>query len=436
MRNKVLAFLLVLGTVAFGQGFGRGKSVLLMNGTAHLGNGKVIENSAIGIKDGKIAFVGDARTIKINNKEYDTIIQIPGKQVYPGFIAANNTVGLIEMESVRATRDVEEIGSMNPHVCSKTSFNADSKIIPTLRTNGVLIAQVCPRGGILSGTSSVFNLYGWNWEDALLRGDDGVELNFPRWPSEQWPAPTDPAAPDRRVTYEKQVQELRKFFADARAYAELDHPEEKNLRFEAMRNVFKGTERIYIHADYVKDIIATMEFVKEFQLKTAVLVGAKDAWLVTGMIKESGLPVMLGRVHDLPLRPDDDKEMPFKLPGVLQRAGILFCLQNQGDMEAMNARNLPFLAGTAAAYGLSKEEALMAITLNTARILGIEDRVGSLETGKDATLFISEGDALDMRTNKPELVFIQGRMLGPNADNVQRVLYEKYAKKYKLSTSD
>ncbi len=430
---KVVAFGLLFGTAVMGQN----KSVLLMNGTAHLGNGKVIENSVIEIKDGKIVSVAGVKAFaKINPEDYDTIIQLAGKQVYPGIIAPNSTVGLIEMEAVRATSDFAEVGLMNPNVRSETSYNTESVIIPTLRTNGVLIVQACPRGERIPGTSSVFNLYGWNWEDALLKGDDGVELNFPRWPVEQLPVSEAPAPViDRRQLYEKQVQELRKFFKDARAYAEVDHPEEKNLRFEAMKGVFSGSERLYIHADYAKDIVAALGFVKEFQIKSAVLVGAKDAWLLTGMIKESGVPVMLGRVHDLPAREDDDKEIPYKLPGILQKAGILFCLQNQGDMEAMNARNLPFQAGTAAAYGLTKEEALMAITGNSAKILGIADRVGTLETGKDATLFISAGDALDMRTNKPELVFIQGRMMGANADNVQRVLYEKYCRKYNIAIS-
>lgn len=428
---------MVVALLCFTMAYGQSKRVLLLNGVAHIGNGKVIENSAIGIKDGKISFVADARVIKINPREFDTIIQLSGKQVYPGIIAPNTTTGLTEMEAVRATNDYAEIGLINPNVRSETSYNTESKIISTLRTNGILIAQACPRGGMISGTSSVFNLYGWNWEDALLKGDDGVELNFPGWPIEQLPV-SDPPAPvvDRRQLYEKEVQELRKFFADARAYAELDHPQEKNLRFEAMRGVFSGSERLYIHADYAKDIIAALGFVKEFQIKSAVLVGAKDAWLLTGMIKESGIPVMLGRVHELPMREDDDKEMPFKLPGILQKAGILFCLQNQGEMEVMNARNLPFQAGTAAAYGLTKEEALMAITGNSAKILGIADRVGTLEPGKDATLFVSGGDALDMRTNKIELVFIQGRMMGANADNEQRVLYEKYMKKYHLAISE
>ncbi len=408
---------------------GQNKSVLLMNGYAHLGNGKVIENSVIGIKDGKIVMVADARVIKLNPKGFDTVINLSGKQVYPGIIAPNSTIGLVEMEAVRASNDIEEVGSINPNVRSQDAYNADSKIIPTIRSNGILIAQVCPRKGLLPGTSSIFELDGWNWEDALLKGDDGVQLNFPHLPIEKMQV-DPPVLAEKKVLYEKELQNLKKFFLDAKAYKEVENQEEKNLRFEAMKGVFDGSRKLFIHVDYAKDIITAISFIKELGIKSPVIVGAKDAWLVMGLLKENNLPVMLGRVHDLPLRPDDDTDMPFKLPSILQKAGILFCLQNEGDMEVMNSRNLPFLAGTAEAYGLTKEEALTAITLSPAQILGIADKVGSLETGKEATLFVSNGDALEMKSNQVALVYIRGKQIDLN--NEQKDLYEKYKKKYGL----
>jgi len=399
-----------------------------MNGFAHLGNGKVIENSLIGFRDGKLVVVADARTIRIKPDQFDTVINIQGKQVYPGIIAPNSTLGLTEVESVRSTNDFAEVGQFNPNVRSETAYNTDSKIIPTVRSNGVLIAQVCPRKGVLPGTSSVFCLDGWNWEDALLKPDDGIHLNFPHLPIEKMRA--DPLIPDRKVLYDKQVEELKKFFLDAKAYNETGAHEEMNIRFEAMKGVFNGTKKLYIHVDYSKDIIEAVSFIRQFSVKKPVITGAKDAWLVTGLLKENDIPVILGRVHDLPMRSDDEMDMPYKLPFILQKAGILFCLQNEGDMETTNTRNLPFQAGTARAYGLESEQALMTITLNSAKILGIDEQVGSLEPGKDATLFISEGDALDMKSNQVDFIFIRGQKV--SVSNEQSQLYETYKKKYGL----
>ncbi|MBI2271872.1 MAG: amidohydrolase family protein [Bacteroidetes bacterium] len=404
------------------------KSILLMNGIAHLGNGKVIENSAIGFKDGKLNLVADATAIKINGSAFDTIINIPGKHVYPGIIAPNSPLGLIEIEAVRATNDFDEVGLINPEVRTQIAFNTDSKIIPTVRFNGVLIVQAAPRRGMLSGTSSVFMLDGWNWEDALLKADDGVHLNFPRLPIEK--SNSDTGNANRKLQYVNQINELKKFFLDAKAYNEADAHEEKNLRFESMKGIFNGSKRLFINADHVKDLVAAINFIKENGIKSPVITGGMDAWMLTAMLKENNIPVMVSRIHDLPMRPGDDIDMPFKLPSLLQKAGILFCLQNEGDMAAIHTRNIPFYAGTAAAYGLSKEEALMSVTLNAAKILGIDNLVGSLENNKDATLFISTGDAFDMKTNNVEMAFIKGKKLDLNND--QKTLYEKYKKKYAL----
>lgn len=406
------------------------KSILFLGGIAHIGNGTVIENSAIGFKDGKLNLVADATAIRLQAGAYDTTVQISGKHVYPGFIAPNSTLGLNEVESVRATRDFSEIGSYNPHVRSVIAYNSDSKIPPTVRTNGVLLAQITPRSGIISGTSSVLELDGWNWEDMVLRTDDGIHLNWSRMFKRDWEKHEDPTtAPPLKKSdeYEKQKAELKKFFSDAKAYKETG-AEEKNLRLEAMKGIFSGTKTLYVHVNYVKEITDAVHFVKEAGVKKTVIVGGTDSWMVAELLKENNIAVMVNRVHDLPNRTDADIDLPYKLPYLLQKAGVLFCLENSGDMEQMQARNIPFLAGTAAAYGLSKEEAVSSVTLNTARILGIEARVGSLEEGKDATLFISSGDALDMRSNNVEWAFIRGKML--DLSNDQKALNDKYLKKY------
>ena len=434
MKKQILLVVLVcvqlLNAQDYIESLSKKTSILLLNGTAHIGNGQVIQNSAVAFKDGLITLVADATLIKINPSEFDTIISIQGKQVYPGFIAANSTLGLTEIEAVRATNDFNEVGDIIPNVRTLIAYNTDSKIIPTVRTNGVLFAQVTPRAGMLAGTSSIFSLEGWNWEDAVVKADEGLHLYFPHYPIERKKNDKEKENEERKEAYTKKLNELNKFFNDAKAYNSSEKKEEKNIRFESLKNIFNGSERLYIHANFAKDILAVIAFVKEMDIKNAVLVGAKDIFPVLQQFKESGMPVMLGRVHDLPMRQDDDVDLPFKLPYLLQKEGILFCLQNEGDMEAMNTRNLPFLAGTAAAYGLTKEEALQSITLNAAKILGLDKILGSLENNKQATLFVSNGDALDMKTNDIVLAFIKGKAISLN--NEQKELYEKYTKKYGL----
>lgn len=403
------------------------KGTLLINGTAHLGNGQVIENAVIAFQDGKITMVGDAATVTYDPASFRQVIDIKGKHVYPGFIAPNTNLGLVEVESVRATRDFQDVGTINPHIRSVIAYNTDSKIIPTVRSNGVLVTQVAPRGGLVTGTSSVMHLDGWNWEDALLKENDGVHMSWPSLYSRSW-SWEGPGEAEKNKKYESQVNDLKKFFQDAKAYMESTKPEEKNLRYEAMRGIFKGTQNLYIRANYVKAITESIHFARQFGIKKIVIIGGKDSWMVTDLLKELNVSVMISRLHDLPERPEDDVDLPFKLPALLHQAGVLFCLENEGDMAEMGTRNIPFLAGTAAAYGLGKEEAIRAITSNAAKILGIDNRVGTLEAGKDATLFISTGDALDMRTNNVEYAFILGQPV--DLTNDQRALYERYKKKY------
>lgn len=406
------------------------KSILLMNGTAHLGNGQVILNSLVGFKDGKITLVADAQTVKLDKTAWDTIINCSGKQIYPGIIAPNCTIGLTDIETVRGSNDFNDVSGYNPHIRSQIAYYTDSKIPPTVRTNGVLLAQVTPRGGRISGTSSIMALDGWNWQDATLKADDGVHLNWPSFYSRSWNENEGPSSYSSNKAYETQRQELEKFFAEAKAYNENPVTSEKNIRFEAMRGIFNGEKNLFIHADLVKEITEAIGFAKKFGIKNMVIVGGADSWKCTDVLMNSSTPIMLTRTHSLPLRADDDVDQPYKTAFLLQKAGILFCLQNEGDMEAMNARNIPFLAGTTVAYGLTKEQAIAAITGNTAKILRIDKLVGTLEIGKDATLFISEGDALDMKTNNVTWAFIQGKKL--DLRNEQQLLYHTYEEKYGL----
>lgn len=428
IQIRCTLLLCVISCVSFAQA----KSVLIMNATAHLGNGTVIENSLIGIRDGKINLLVNAATARIDKSSYDEVIDASGKHVYPGLIAPNSTIGLTEIESTRASNDFREVGSILPHVRSLIAYNTDSKIIPTVRTNGVLMVQATPRGGIISGTSSIIQLSGWNWEDAVYKVDDGIHINWPRLQSRKFIDEDQGfAGPyEKNKEYMRQTEELKKLFSDAKAYAETEHPEEKNLRFEAIKKLLDGTEITYIHSNDVKEMIEAANFCKSFNLKKVVIVGGRESWMVADLLKENNVSVMVTRVHELPEHADDDIDQSYKLPYLLQKAGVLFCLNNAGDQEATGARNLPFLAGTTVAYGLTKEQALQAVTLNTATILGIDKTIGSLEQGKDATLFISTGDALDMRTNNVTNAYIKGVPI--DLTNEQQALYEKYKTKYGL----
>lgn len=421
--TKFLISFLLLSTLLSAQ---NKKHILLKNAVAHIGNGEVIENSLVSIKDGKIDLVADARLIKIDITRFDTTIDLFGKHIYPGLIAPNCILGLQEAESVRQTSDYAEVGEFNPHIRSLIAYNAESKILETVKTNGVLYTQSTPRDGVISGMSSVLATDGWNWEDAVIRADDGVHVNFPKSIQRRgWWAEPQPS--DKNNKYTEQVNELSTFFENALAYYNTANVTEKNLRFEAMKGIFDGSKNLYIHSDYVKDIIGAINFSKKFNIKKMVLVGGKDSYKITKMLRENNVAVMVNRLHDLPDLPEAETDLLYKLPYLLQKDSVLFCLQNQGDMEAMNARNIAFLAGTAAAYGLTKEQALQSVTLNTAKILGIDKLVGSIETGKLASIVVSEGDILDMKTNKIILAYINGRQL--NLNNFQLDLYKKYSNK-------
>jgi imidazolonepropionase-like amidohydrolase len=418
----VISFLLMVWFSGFTQ-----KSVLLLNGTAHLGTGEVINTSVIGIRNGKLELVANALITKYDESLYDTVIRIDGKHVYPGFIAPNSTLGLVEIDAVRATADFAEVGDYHPHVRSAIAYNTDSEVIATVRSNGVLVAQVTPRSGTISGTSSIMSLWGRNWEDAVVTQDDGIHVNWPGlFVRHHW---GEDGGVQRNPVYEKQVRALKVFLQQAKVY-QPGNDGKTDQALAAMTPVFTGTKKLFVHCDFAREIEDVVALKKDLELPSVVLVGGHDAWMLPDMLKENKIAVVLHRVHSLPFREEEDVDLPYRLPALLEERGILFCLENSGDMEAMNSRNLPFYAGTAAAYGLDKEKALMAITLNAARILGLEKRLGSLEVGKDATLFVSAGDALDMRTNHVTHAWVSGEAV--DLDNHQKALYRKYVKMYSV----
>ncbi len=395
--------------------------IAISNVTIHVGDGQVIENGTVAFDNGVITFVGaDASSFDLG--DYRTI-DGNGQQLYPGLILPATTLGLVDVNAVRPTRDYNEVGQFTPHVRSLIAYNTDSELIATMRYNGILLAQSAPTGGRMTGTSSVMMLDGWNWEDAAYKADDGIHLNWPsltygaRW----WLGETARRSNDN---YGDQVTEIEKFFDDVKAYQKQTEGV-TNLLLESAIPLLTGEKTLYVYADNSQAIVDAVQTLKATGVPNIVLVGGRDAWRVADFIKEHDIPILLGDVHARPSREDEDIDLAYKMPKILTDAGIKVGLTYEG---LTSARNLPFYAGTASAYGLTREQALQLITKNSADILGIGDRAGTIDVGKDAILFVSEGDVLDMRTSKVTMAFIQGKEL--ELEGKQQRLYERFREKY------
>lgn len=396
----------------------------IIGGTVHVGNGQVIENATIQIADGKIVRVGT--NIPVPKTADVKVVDATGKQVYPGLILPSSDIGLKEISgAVRGSNDYSELGDINPNVRSIAAYNTDSKFINPLRSMGVLFTSVAPQGSLITGTSSVVQLDAWNWEDALYAADNGMHVNMPSFivrtrRRQGGQGDGDPL----KEAFEK-VETVKTYFTDAKAYlAEKTH-EATNLKLEAAKPLFEKKQKLFVHADEVKQMLLAIDFAKEFGFDV-VIVGGSESFQIANLLKANNIAVILSQEHELPTSDDDDVDQPYKTPATLQKAGVLFAL-NDADANT-RYRNLAYNAGTAAAYGLSKEEALSAVTLNAAKILGIDDRTGSLEIGKDANIVISEGDILDMKSSLVTAAFIQGRSIV--LDDKQKQLSERYKQKY------
>ncbi|MFT5678405.1 MAG: imidazolonepropionase-like amidohydrolase [Patiriisocius sp.] len=394
--------------------------VLIVNGgTYHLGNGNVITNGHMIFEDGRITAIAEGQTRKMGK-----IIDGTGKHIYPGFIAPAKSLGLIEVNAVRASKDEDELGEYIPNIRSIIAYNAESKVIESMRPNGVLLSQIAPQGGRISGSSTIVQFDAWNWEDAAVKIDDGIHLNWPssfrrgRW----WEG--EPRGYQPNKEYGNQISELKNYVASSKAYTDTSVA---NEAYKAMQGLFNGDKKLYIYADGEKEIIDAVTTAKESGIQSIVIVGGYEAHKITDFLKKNAVPVLVQHTHNLPEMADDDYDFPYKLPKLLADAGVLVGLQNSGASN-FQTRNLPFYAGQLVGQGMNKETALQLITGNTAKILGIDDSYGTLEVGKSATFFISKGDALDMRTNILTKAFIDGRDI--SLETHQTELWRRYAKKY------
>ncbi|MEO6187370.1 MAG: amidohydrolase family protein, partial [Ginsengibacter sp.] len=402
--------------------------ILITNATIHVGNGQVINNGSIQINKDKIEKVGTDLSVPAGATVYDA----KGKHVYPGLISPSTNLGIKEVSGgVRASNDFDELGDINPSIRSIVAYTTESGVINVLRTNGILLANVIPQdeensSQLISGTGTVVQLDAWNWEDAAYQMDGQMHLNIPSFVSRRrfFFMPAASASDPSKEALDK-IDEIKSFLRNAKAYLTESTHKATNLNFEATRKLFDKKQKLFVHCNAVREMLLAIDFKKEFDLDVTI-VGGADSWQIASLLKQNNIPVILSQTHSLPVAEDDDVDQPFKTPAMLQKAGVLFAIaDNDGTTRG---RNLSYNAGTAASYGLSKEEALSAITLNSAKILGIDKMTGSIEVGKDANIIVSEGDIMDMGKSVVDMTFIQGRKI--NLDNKQTQLAERYKQKY------
>jgi imidazolonepropionase-like amidohydrolase len=412
--------------------------IFITNGTVHVGNGTVLENATIEVSNGKIVRVGTGITATAGGD--NIIVNATGKHVYPGLILPSTDLGLKEIGAgVRGSNDYAELGEFNTSIRSITAYNTDSRVIGVLRSNGILLASVAPEGGTISGSSTVVQLDAWNWEDAAYKMDGGIHLNMPSFINRGgrrgggggfpggFPGAGGGAGADPSKAALDKVEEIKSFFRQAKGYLQETTHANTNLKLEAVKGLFDKTQKLFVHGDQIKQMLIAIDFVKEFGFDV-VIVGGSESYQIADLLKANNIAVILAQEHALPATEDDDVDQPYKTPAALQKAGVLFALND--THEEARYRNLSYNAGTAVTYGLTKEQALQAITLNSAKILGIDDKTGSLEAGKDANIIISAGDILDMKSSTVTDAFIQGRKV--SLDNKQLQLYERYKYKYAI----
>lgn len=390
------------------------KPIALVGATIHPVSRPDIVAGTLLLVDGKIAALGKDVEIPQNALRID----VTGKHIYPSLFDAYSSLGLVEVNAVRATVDHSETGQINPNVKSWVAVNPDSELIPVARSNGVLLALSAPSGGLVSGQSAVLQLDGWTFEDMTLASGVAMHLNWPRISS-------DSGRPS-----ESSMQQLRKLFDDARAYRQARAAEGSgqplDLRLQAMLPVLDGKQPLVVDADELRAIQGAVAFGEEQQVRV-VIYGGYDAPQCAELLVKNRVPVLLSGVYRLPERRSEPYDAAFTIANQLNEAGVQFCITGSGRFGGSNVRNLPYHAAMAAAFGLPPDVALKSITSYPAEILGVADRVGSLEVGKDATLFVCDGDPLETAT-QVEAAYIQGRRVDLN--DRHKSLWKKYRAKY------
>ncbi|WP_313920196.1 amidohydrolase family protein [Tahibacter sp.] len=418
-RIGFVAFAALLSCVQAGAA-----DLVLTGADLHTVSHGVIERGELLIRDGKIAALG----VRVDANPDAQRIVLDGKRIYPGLIAADSLLGLSEIDAVRATLDFAEAGTINPSARALIAIDADSEQIAVARANGVLTVHVVPRAsgdGLLTGQSALIKPDGWTWEQMRLADPVGVHLF---WPTARVPPWMPPQAQEKATeSLRKKLLAIDTAFREARAYRisrQKSVATVSDLRWDALMPVLDRKQPLFVHADDAVQIRDTLAFAEREQVRL-VLVGGMDAWRFATTLKARDIPVILGSSHNLPLRRWESYDTVYAAAGKLAAAGVRLAIANESGSS--NERNLPYQAASYVAFGLDRDIALRAITLSAAEILGVEQRLGSLDVGKDATLFIADGDALENFT-KVERAWIQGHEI--DLSNRQTRLYEKYRGKY------
>jgi imidazolonepropionase-like amidohydrolase len=387
--------------------------LLVTGATLHTVSRGRIDNGRMLIDKGRIVAVGQSEVAAPANA---VTLNLTGKHVYPGIISANSAMGLVEVQAVRATLDTTETGPLNPNARALAGINADAESIPVVRANGVLAALSVPRtgmAGLVAGTSSLIHMDGWNYEDMNIKAEVGLHVFLPslRASAAVFPNASAQRIADMRRIVDARLKQLEETFLAARAYDDARVADPRlpvDARLEAMRAAVRGEQRVYMHADELPQIRYALGFAERMRVKI-VIVGGMDAADLAPVLKARDVPVVIAGVHRLPTRRGDAIDKPFRIAAELAAAGVRFAIARSGSpFDAPMDRSLPFEAATAAAYGLSPEMALRAITLGPAEILGVADQLGSLDAGKVANFYVTDGDVLDIRT-QVEKIFIKGR---------------------------
>lgn len=423
--EKIIILLPLLICLAF-SGFsqsakGKAGTFALTNATIETVTKGTIQNGTLVIKDGKIEAVGTNVSVPSGAE----VIDCKGLSIYPGMIEGGARLGLVEVNSDPRTRDYSEIGEVIPHVKAITAVNPNSVLIPVTRVSGVTTSLAVPSGGLFSGTAALVNLHGYN-PDQMYAGFEAVVLNFP--------ATGKRGRFDRRTEEEikkaadKALKNLKDVWARLMQYHKVDSAikagnKSEKLDYypemEALLPVYRGEKTLLVNVNTSKDIKAALEWVKDKNLKV-IFGGVAEGWRVADELAKAKIPVITGPVLGLPTRAYDKYDKPYANAGIMQKAGVKVALKT-GNAE--NVRNLPFDAGFAATYGMGKEEALKAITIIPAEIFGVADQLGSLEVGKQANLFVTDGDPFETRTNVKH-VFINGWMIP--MESRQTKLYDEF----------
>jgi imidazolonepropionase-like amidohydrolase len=431
--RKALAIALLFASGALAQSTipnstGRKATMAIRNATIVPVSGPAIANGTIVFANGVITAVG----VNANVPSGATVIDGTGLFVYPGMIDSGTNVGLVEIDSVPGTVDTAELGDFNPNAQAAVAINPHSEVIPVTRVSGVTHVLSVPEGGVISGQSALVQLAGWTPAEMVVKAPAAMHIRFPRLRSSPFAQPADEEAEkEQRKAYTKSVDQLRDLLRDAQAYAKAAaaRAQDRNIRrfdrdlaLEALVPAVEGRVPVVMHANLARDIKAALEFADEFKLKV-ILSGAHDVARVVDDVKRRNIPVILGPILALPQREDDPYDLLFTNAKTLHDASIPFAIQTA---DAHNARNLPYNAASCAAFGLPKDVALKSVTLYPAQIWGVADRLGSLEVGKSASLILTDGDPLEIRTNVKR-VFIAGEEIP--MDSRHTLLYEKFRKR-------